>query len=585
MEGTHPMMAYPIPTEALDDRHAWVGTAGAGKTYNAGSGVEQLLAAKSRVVIIDPLDVWWGLRLNPDGKGQSRFKPVIFGGPHGDLPLNEHSGALLGEACATMRESCIISLADLKSKAAERRFMLAFLTALERNANREPVHLVFDEADLWAPQRILDKDGEATKLLGMMEQIVRRGRIKGFIPWLITQRPAVLSKNVLSQADGLIAFKLTSSQDRDAIGAWIEGQADKAVGAGILASLPGMQMGQGVVWIPGRGILETAQFPAKATFDSSRTPKRGEVVRATALKPIDLGALKTRLAKVEEEAKANDPKALKAEITRLKAAVAKAPAATPDAATLERVERSAERAGYDRGYQEGLVEGEKRGNVAGQALMLTRVRSALDALRVDPAPAQAPPPTHRPLATASPAPPTHRPLSAAPPAPPRTSPPVAADADAALSGPQRQLLGALAWWKGMGHSAPSRPQIAAIAGWKITSGHLKNVIGSLRTRGLVDYPQQSTVTLTPAGVVLAPEPDMGATLHERLKGTLTGPQNAIFDVLVEAGEALTREELAARCGWEPTSGHLKNVIGSMKTLEIVEYPAPAVVALQSWVNA
>jgi hypothetical protein len=29
----------------------------------------------------------------------------------------------------------------------------------------------------------------------------------------------VLSKDVLSQVDGLIAFKLTSSQDRDAIGA------------------------------------------------------------------------------------------------------------------------------------------------------------------------------------------------------------------------------------------------------------------------------------------------------------------------------------------------------------------------------
>jgi hypothetical protein len=34
-------------------------------------------------------------------------------------------------------------------------------------------------------------------------------------------------KDVLSQADILIAMKLTASQDRDAIGAWIEGQADR----------------------------------------------------------------------------------------------------------------------------------------------------------------------------------------------------------------------------------------------------------------------------------------------------------------------------------------------------------------------
>ena len=49
-------------------------------------------------------------------------------------------------------------------------------------------------------------------------------RLRGFIPWLITQRPAVVHKDVLSQADILIAMKLTASQDRDAIGAWIEGQ-------------------------------------------------------------------------------------------------------------------------------------------------------------------------------------------------------------------------------------------------------------------------------------------------------------------------------------------------------------------------
>ena len=62
--------------------------------------------------------------------------------------------------------------------------------------------------------------------------------MRGFIPWLITQRPAVVHKDVLSQADILIAMKLTSSQDRDAIGAWIEGQADRQEGKRILGDLP-----------------------------------------------------------------------------------------------------------------------------------------------------------------------------------------------------------------------------------------------------------------------------------------------------------------------------------------------------------
>lgn len=212
-------MVHPIPHDSLDDRLAFVGTAGSGKTYNAGSCVERILTSKGRAIIPDPLGVWWGLRLMFDGKAASPFKVVIFGGPHGDLPINEHSGALIGETCAGMAESAIIDLSEIGTKAGERRFMLAFLSALYRNTAGEPLHLILDEADMWAPERLLDRDGEAAKLLGMMETIVRRGRVKGFIPRLISQRPAVLSKNVLSQADALIAFKLTSSQDRDAIGA------------------------------------------------------------------------------------------------------------------------------------------------------------------------------------------------------------------------------------------------------------------------------------------------------------------------------------------------------------------------------
>ncbi len=38
-------------------------------------------------------------------------------------------------------------------------------------------------------------------LLQRVEEIVRRGRIRGFVPWLISQRPAVLHKDVLSQAE------------------------------------------------------------------------------------------------------------------------------------------------------------------------------------------------------------------------------------------------------------------------------------------------------------------------------------------------------------------------------------------------
>lgn len=208
-------MKQPIPDEAMDDRLGIVGVSGSGKSYAAMGRVERLLLRGAKVCCIDPLGAWWGLRLAADGRSRSGFDIPIFGGAHGDLPLTEASGALIGETVAGMAESCIIDLSQIGTKAGERRFMLAFLTALYRKISGEPITLVIDEADMFAPQRLLDKDGDAAKLLGMMETVCRRGRIKGFVPWLISQRPAVISKDVLSQVDGLVAFKLTSSQDRD----------------------------------------------------------------------------------------------------------------------------------------------------------------------------------------------------------------------------------------------------------------------------------------------------------------------------------------------------------------------------------
>lgn len=369
-------MSHPIPRAALDDRLGFIGTSGSGKTYAAGTAVEILLSNKSRVVIIDPLGVWWGLRLNADGKSKG-FDIAIFGGPHGDLPLTENAGAIIGETAIGMTESCIIDLSELKSRAAERRFMVAFLETIYRKASGDPFHLIVDEADLFAPQK--PQKGDEV-LLGHMENIVRRGRVKGFIPWIISQRPAVVNKNVLSQVDGLLAFKLTSAQDRDALDSWIEGQADKAQGKEIKASLPALEVGKGVIWLPGHQILRTATFPRKATFDSSRRLKRGEKSKAKALKPLNLDALKERLAAVEKEAKAADPKALRSEIAAMKAEKAQlerqiaaaqnaAPKADPDA--IKKAE------------QRGFEQAKKKLEHASQRALLKAKREALTAVAAE----------------------------------------------------------------------------------------------------------------------------------------------------------------------------------------------------------
>lgn len=338
---THPLIPY------LDDRVAIVGRSGYGKSNAAKGAVEQLLKDDGvRVCVVDPTDSWYGLRLQRDGKTPA-YPVVIFGGDHGDLPLTEASGETIGLAVAQSSQSCIVSLASFIGENARRRFAAAFLSALYEH-NRAPLHLIVDEADTLAPQRTVSPlDNE---VLARMQQIVRRGRIRGFTPWLLTQRPAVISKDVLSQADVLVAFNLTSSQDRDALGAWIEGQADKAGERAIRNELPKLARGRAVVWAPGHDSLETLDFPLSATFDSGRTPKRGEQRQVAQLQAIDVGALKERIATVEAEVKATDPKALKVEIARLEKLLedgGRSRGATPEQLEAARNE------GYANGYRIG----------------------------------------------------------------------------------------------------------------------------------------------------------------------------------------------------------------------------------------
>ena len=287
-------VAGALPLAALDDRLAIVGTSGSGKTYAAKGLVERLLDRGARVCVVDPLGVWWGLRAAADGSAPAPYPVVVFGGRHADVPLAPGMGAALGRLLGGHALACVVDVSDFGSGADRRAFMAAFTEALYAS-NAEPLHLVLDEADLWAPQRV-PPDGAG--LLRRVEEIVRRGRVRGFIPWLITQRPAVLHKDVLSQADVLVSMKLTASQDRAAVGRWIEGQADRAAGQRILAALPRLGRGEGWAWAPADGVLARVAFPRIRTLDSSQTPRRRDLTASAppALATLDLSAIRAALA-------------------------------------------------------------------------------------------------------------------------------------------------------------------------------------------------------------------------------------------------------------------------------------------------
>lgn len=342
-----PELALPI--DAVTETIAILGRRGSGKTNTAVVFTEELLDAGLQVLIIDPTDVWWGLKSSADGKSAG-YPVVVLGGRHADLPLTGTDGATIADFVIDNPVSVVCSLRQLKSKGEQRRFVTELATRLYARQGEidqpKPLMVIFDEASLFVPQRF---QGDDAAMVGAIQQLVRQGRSSGFGVALIDQRAASVNKDVLTQLELLIAHQTTSPQDRKALKEWAEAndaENNLATFSGALASLP---RGTAWVWSPGwLNLFKRVPVRARRTFDSSRTPKAGERILAPhTTAAIDLDALKTKLSATIERAKADDPKALRAEIARLAKELSAAKGTTADPASIARAVE-AERAKWTR---------------------------------------------------------------------------------------------------------------------------------------------------------------------------------------------------------------------------------------------
>lgn len=528
---------------------AIVGRTGSGKTYSAKGIVEGDLAAGDRVCIIDPTGAWWGLRA-PDENGRAIFADVvIIGGDHGDVPLEPSNGERLADLIASGAiRQCVIDISNMSGGE-----QIRFLTDLFERLfvkNRGPLTLVMDEADVMAPQNPLP---DQRRLQGAVNKIVRRGRIKGFRPLMITQRPAVLDKSVLSQIDTLIVMRLTSPQDRGAIEAWVKGSADADEAKPVLASLASLKQGEGWFWAPADGRLERLTFPRIRSYDSSRTPEQGEAEVNVVAPAAGLAEIRKALAPVvETKPLAAKGKSAHVDNSRL-------------TATAEEI-AAAEKLGYDRGYAVGRADGlfssrqvlgEVEKLVTGQLHWISengdvRSASSLGSPEVS-APATAP--TMAPPARRAP-----------------SKPPAAESAGGTLNSAARKMLAVL------DTDPPVRrswTQIATLSGLKARGGHFNAGKKALIGGGLAIEEAGLIRIATPSAGAQPDSVDAGA-LVETWAGALSGAAPKILRLMHDDPSLTSRAEIASRLGMKPAGGHWNGSWKELRDNEIVTISGDAV---------
>lgn len=535
--------AFTLGLDLTTQTIAILAKKGAGKSYTAAIFNEEMLDAGQVPVIIDPTGAHWGLKSSADGKSEG-YPVVIFGGEHPDLPLDESSGEATARVIVEQRFPAIIDL-SLFRKAQVRRFITPFLETLYR-LNRLPLMLVVDEADDICPQKPF---GDEAQMVGALEDVVKRGRKKGIGCTLITQRPADLAKQVLTQCEVLVAMRLVHPLDIKAVMEWVHVHADEKSAADMVASLPSLPIGTAWFWSPGWGdMFERIKVRERKTFDSGATPKPGEkFIEPKKRAEINIVALGAEIAATAERAKANDPKALQARVRQLEAEIKNTPAQIETKVETVEVPAISEES-------ERLLERFEAvaGNLSTEAQQLTH---EVHSLRLDMIAAMekfsVPNPTpvkiERKVIVGS--------ASKTQPAP-RVS-----RINEGLDGTQQAILDIVATLNIRGIDT-NRDSVARWLDLHPTGGRYGSNLAFLRAEGYMDG-----FTLTDRGMKAARPHETG---YEACKRPLDGTQCDILEVLKNnPGKRFSRESLAEALDLHPTGGRYGSNLARLRTMQLI----------------
>lgn len=604
-----------LPLDAVSRTFGILAVRGAGKSNTAAVMAEEMFKAGLPFVVIDPVGSWYGLRSSADGKTPGLPIP-IFGGKHGDVPIERGGGEVIADLIVEKRLTCVLDLSRADSESAKKQFLLAFASRLYQK-NENPLHLFLEEADDYIPQKPMRDEAQ---LLRAWENIVRRGRARGLGMTLITQRSAAVAKMVLTQVETLFAMRTTGPQDIAAIEAWVKYHQ---VGKDVLSTLAGLNDGEAWVWSP--HYLKTMsrhQIRRRTTFDSGATPanvKANDTRPPATLADIDLSALQERMKATIEKAKADDPRELRKQIAALKLEVANqlkvsvqnAEKLKPGVDSREKIKEKPVLTDADRALLEKLVkqlaylEGDTwHGNRS--IIALGCIQKALDDFkdawrkdytviledfhkRLESKGLQK---ILGKLATLSPAPPTHNPQSArtAPRSPlaSRVAPGLAqatstrparqVSAPDGMTGPELKILTSLAELEVLGRHPADKQQLGLMAGYtNVRSGGFSEPLGRLVAAGHVVSPRTGELAITESGRAIAgpvTAPASSAELQARILDKLTGPERKLLHVLIaEYPNAVTKEWLGEQCGYTNIrSGGFSEPLGHLNTLGLVESP-------------
>ncbi|MFB6132394.1 MAG: helicase HerA domain-containing protein [Halanaeroarchaeum sp.] len=240
--------------EVLTGRGVIFGKSGSGKSNSASVVIEELLEHGFPLLIVDIEGEYYTLK--------ERYEVVHIGATdRADMPLRETDAEEVVTLCLDRNRPVIIDLSEVMDMDPAEYFVDQVLTILfsrEKEA-RKPFLVVVEEIHEFLPQQGgLDELGET------LIRIAKRGRKRGLGMTGMSQRPAAVDKDFITQCDWLVWHRLTWKNDTQVV--------RSILGSEKASEVQELETGEAIMMTDWDETIRTVRFRRKRTYDAADTP-------------------------------------------------------------------------------------------------------------------------------------------------------------------------------------------------------------------------------------------------------------------------------------------------------------------------
>lgn len=256
--------AKTLPVEDLLTGRGFItGKSGSGKSNTASVIAEQLLDNGYNLSIIDPEGEYFALK--------EQYEILHVGADdHCDRKVDPDEGEALAELTLSQRIPIVLDVSGFLAEEDAQELVKNYVTALfqKEKSYKQPHLLVVEEMHEFLPQ-----SGAEPPTADIMQRVGKRGRKHGLGLMGMSQRPAAVDKDYITQCDWLVWHRLTWDNDVQ--------QARKILGDDLAADLEDFDAGEAYLMTDWDDAIDRVQFEQKKTKDAGATPSLEDYHRGT----------------------------------------------------------------------------------------------------------------------------------------------------------------------------------------------------------------------------------------------------------------------------------------------------------------